>query len=157
MRILSIMTVSVFTLVLGASVVSMPTGHAVNVPAAESNAVDQLSAKRMSLPVELFDAFRKPGRHGQSQQHLAAASTAAFAAGRSRQPFPPIFMKLCIVTDIPSKAAAIQRQLGGIFEPYWVELHRIHDAVPAPYLVFDVDFTRSERAVRVKEWLSRKP
>jgi len=66
-------------------------------------------------------------------------------------------MKLCIVTDLPSKAAAIQRQLGGIFEPYWVELHRIHDAVPAPYLVFDVDFTRSERAVRVKEWLSRKP
>jgi len=57
MRILSIMTVSVFTLVLAASVVSRPTANSVNVPAAESIAVDQLSAKTKNLPVQSFDAF----------------------------------------------------------------------------------------------------
>ena len=54
MRMLSIMAVSVFTLVLAASVVSRPTA---NVLVGEAIAVDQLTAKTKNLPVQSFDAF----------------------------------------------------------------------------------------------------
>jgi putative nucleotidyltransferase with HDIG domain len=65
--------------------------------------------------------------------------------------------RLCIVVDTPAKAAAIRRQLDGIFDLYCLDLDRICDTEPPRELLFDIDFSRSGRAAVVKEWLRRKP
>jgi len=65
--------------------------------------------------------------------------------------------RLCAVIDAPSKAAAIRRQLDGIFHLQCLDFDQIGGAEPAAHLLFDVDFSRGSRAVKVKEWLRRKP
>jgi putative nucleotidyltransferase with HDIG domain len=64
---------------------------------------------------------------------------------------------LCIVIDTPTKAAAIRRQLDGIFDLDCLDFDRIGDTEPPRELLFDIDFSRSGRAAKVKEWLERKP
>jgi len=65
--------------------------------------------------------------------------------------------KLCIISDMPAKAGAVQRQLAGIFESYCLDFNRIRDTEPPPHLLLDIDFTDGGRAVALKEWLKRKP
>jgi putative nucleotidyltransferase with HDIG domain len=65
--------------------------------------------------------------------------------------------KLCIVIDTPTKAAAIRRQLDGIFDLDCLDYDRIWDTEPPRELLFDIDLSRSGRAAKVKEWLERKP
>jgi putative nucleotidyltransferase with HDIG domain len=65
--------------------------------------------------------------------------------------------RLHVITDIPSKAAAIRRQMDGMFDLHCLDFDRIGDTEPAEHVLFDVDFSRSGRAVQVKEWLRRKP
>ena len=65
---------------------------------------------------------------------------------------------LCVVTDMPSKAAAIRHQMDGIVKLRCLDFDQIGGADPADeHLLFDVDFSRSSRAAQVKEWLRRKP
>jgi putative nucleotidyltransferase with HDIG domain len=64
--------------------------------------------------------------------------------------------KLWIVSDTPSKAAAIRRQLDGIFDLRFLDLNRIRDTEPPQNVLFDVDCTHSGRVVKVKEWLRHK-
>ena len=71
-------------------------------------------------------------------------------------PLAPM-QRLCAVIDAPSKAAAIRRQLDGIFHLQCLDFDQIGGAEPAAHLLFDVDFSRGSRAVKVKEWLRRKP
>lgn len=65
--------------------------------------------------------------------------------------------RLCIVIDTPTKAAAIRRQLDGIFDLDCLDVDRISDTEPPRELLFDIDFGRSGRAAKVKQWLERKP
>jgi len=58
---------------------------------------------------------------------------------------------------MPSKAAAIRRQVDGAFDLNCLDFGQIDGAEPAEHLLFDVDFSRSGRAVKVKEWLTHKP
>ena len=64
---------------------------------------------------------------------------------------------LCIITDTPAKAAAIHRQLDGVFDFCFLAFDRMLDADPPRNLLFDIDLTNNGRAVKVKEWLKRKP
>jgi putative nucleotidyltransferase with HDIG domain len=65
--------------------------------------------------------------------------------------------RLCIVIDTPTKAAAIRRELDGIFDLHCLDFDRISDTAPPRELLFDIDFGRSGRAAKVKGWLKRKP
>ena len=65
--------------------------------------------------------------------------------------------RLYVITDTPSKAAAIRRQMDGIFDLHCLDVDRIGGIEPAEHVLFDVDFSRGGRAVKVKEWLRRKP
>ena len=53
MRMLSFMTLSVFGLILGASLLSRPAANALD----QSIMIDQLTANAKNLPVQSFDAF----------------------------------------------------------------------------------------------------
>jgi len=65
--------------------------------------------------------------------------------------------ELWILSDRPTQAAAIRRQLDGIFEAHFVELGRIGATEPPQYLLLDVDFTNGSQVAELKEWLRRKP
>lgn len=65
--------------------------------------------------------------------------------------------ELWIVSDLPSKAAAIRRQLDGLFDLHFVVVSRISEIEPPRYLLVDVDLTDSSQAAKLKAWLSRKP
>jgi DNA-binding response OmpR family regulator len=65
--------------------------------------------------------------------------------------------KLCVVSDTPGKAATIRRQLDGIFDLQFLDFDRIDGVEPPRYLLVDIDFGISRRAVQVKQWLERKP
>ncbi|HUI95605.1 MAG TPA: HD domain-containing phosphohydrolase [Xanthobacteraceae bacterium] len=64
---------------------------------------------------------------------------------------------LWIVSDSPTRAAAIRRQLDGIFALHVVELGRMADTEPPPLLLCDVDFTNGSQVASLKTWLRRKP
>ena len=65
--------------------------------------------------------------------------------------------KLCVVTDMPSKEAAIRRQLDGVFDFQCVDFDQIGGNEPAQDLLLDVDLSRDDSARKVKDWLSRRP
>jgi putative nucleotidyltransferase with HDIG domain len=65
--------------------------------------------------------------------------------------------RLCVVIDKPTKAAAIRRELDGIFDLHWLDFDRIGDAEPGRDVLFDIDFNRGNRPATVKEWFKRKP
>jgi hypothetical protein len=65
--------------------------------------------------------------------------------------------KLCVVTGMPSKEAAIRRQLDGVFGFQCVRLDQIGGNDPAQDLLLDVDLSMDGTARKVKEWLSRRP
>ncbi len=64
---------------------------------------------------------------------------------------------LWIVSDAPTRAAAIRRQLDGIFTLHVVELGRIGDTPPPQLVLCDVDFTNGSQVANLKAWLGRKP
>ena len=65
--------------------------------------------------------------------------------------------KLCVVTDLPSKEAAIRRQLDGICDFHCMDFDQIGGNEPAQHLLLDVDLGRNGRARDLKDWLSRRP
>jgi putative nucleotidyltransferase with HDIG domain len=65
--------------------------------------------------------------------------------------------KLSIFTDAVPKGEVIRRLLDGIFELTFVDLDYIQAAELQPYLLFDINFTDSQRLLELKEWLDRKP
>src|SRR5215472_14732631 len=64
---------------------------------------------------------------------------------------------LWIVSDMPTKAAGIRRQLDGMFALHFVALSRIGETEPPPSLLIDVDFTNGSLVAGLKTWLGRKP
>jgi putative nucleotidyltransferase with HDIG domain len=58
---------------------------------------------------------------------------------------------------MPSKAAAIRRQVDGMFDLDCLDVEQIGGTHPGEALLFDVDFSGSDRAVKVKDWLRHKP
>jgi putative nucleotidyltransferase with HDIG domain len=65
--------------------------------------------------------------------------------------------KISIVTDKPSKAAAIRQQLDGTFELTFLELNRIKEAGSSDRVLIDVDLANGSQAVELKERLQRTP
>jgi putative nucleotidyltransferase with HDIG domain len=65
--------------------------------------------------------------------------------------------RLCIVTDMRSKAATIRCQIDELFDLHYLDLDQIHGVEPPGDVLIDVDFGRSGSAAKVKEWLERKP
>ncbi len=65
--------------------------------------------------------------------------------------------KLCVVSDTPGKSATIRRQLDGIFDLQFLDSDRVNGVEPPRYLLVDIDFGNSRRALQVKQWLERKP
>src|SRR5437588_11185348 len=65
--------------------------------------------------------------------------------------------RLCVVTDTPSKSAAIRRQVDGIFDLHCLAFDQIGTTEPPGDLLFDIDFRKGDRAAEVKAWLRRKP
>jgi putative nucleotidyltransferase with HDIG domain len=64
--------------------------------------------------------------------------------------------RLCVVTDRPSKTAAIRREIDGIFDLHCLDFDGIGGTEPPGQLLIDVDFA-GNRALEMKEWLRRKP
>ena len=64
---------------------------------------------------------------------------------------------LWIVSDAPTRAAAIRRQLDGIFTVKIVEPGRLGDTQPPPRVLCDVDFSNGSQVASLKAWLGRKP
>jgi putative nucleotidyltransferase with HDIG domain len=65
--------------------------------------------------------------------------------------------KLCIVSDLPSKAGAICDRLEGLVPAYSLGLSHMRDSAPPRWLLIDIDLARSEQAVRIREWLTHRP
>jgi putative nucleotidyltransferase with HDIG domain len=65
--------------------------------------------------------------------------------------------RLCVVTDRPSKTAAIRRQIDGIFDLDCLGFDQIRAIEPPRHLLIDVDFAMGGRALEAREWLGRKP
>ncbi len=64
--------------------------------------------------------------------------------------------KLCIISDLPRKAAAIRDRLEGFVPSICLGLDRMRHAAPPRWLLIDIDLARAEQAVRLKEWLQHK-
>jgi putative nucleotidyltransferase with HDIG domain len=64
--------------------------------------------------------------------------------------------KLCIVSDLPSKATAIRVQLEGLFDTCCLDVDSMRDCTPPSRVLFDIDFSRSGQALQIKEWLKHK-
>jgi putative nucleotidyltransferase with HDIG domain len=88
---------------------------------------------RLTLNLQLCVTLRNPFSHGR----------------------PPTMQKLLIVSDTPSKAAAIRQQLDGRWELQFLAFGEVVETEAAERMLFDIDLTDGSRVVELKEWLKR--
>jgi len=72
-------------------------------------------------------------------------------------PRPVIMTRLSVISDSPSDADGLRRQLAGVFDVRFVDLQHIAKTKPDAYTVVDVDLKNTDHLLALKEWMKSKP